>query len=442
MASTSAVTSSGLGSGLDVDGIVTKLIAADRSSADTRLTTRETKARVQISALGSMRSSMASLQTVLASLNVSALGKRTATVSDSSMFTATAGTTAQAGQTQIEVLSLAKAHKIGSAAFTSSSAAVGEGTFTIGVGSQSFSVDLSATTTVAGLRDAINSASDNKGVAATLVQEDGGVRLVLTASSTGTASALSVTSSATSFSDLQVASDAQIKVDGYTRTSSYNTITGVVDGVSINLLKAQVGTTATLTVAADTDAAKSGLQNFVDAYNSLLSTYKSLSAYDASSKTGGVLMGDASTRAAMTNLRSAMTSTVESGTYKMLSQLGISAKLDGSLAIDTTKLADALATDGSSVQKLFASSGGLIIKLNTTLKAYTSDDGQIDTRLDVLNDQLDKIADERTALDTRMDKQEERYRKQFSSLDAIVSKYNNVASYLDQMDNERYKLKS
>lgn len=153
-------------------------------------------------------------------------------------------------------------------------------------------------------------------------------------------------------------------------------------------------------------------------------------------------MGDASTRAAMTNLRSAMTGTVESGTYKMLSQIGISAKLDGSLSIDSTKLAEALATDGGSVQKLFASSGGLIEQLNATLKAYTADDGQIDVRLDVLNDQLDKIADERTALDTRMDKQEERYRKQFSSLDAIVSKYNNVASYLDQMDNERYKLKS
>ncbi|MER8145795.1 flagellar filament capping protein FliD, partial [Acinetobacter baumannii] len=75
-------------------------------------------------------------------------------------------------------------------------------------------------------------------------------------------------------------------------------------------------------------------------------------------------------------------------------------------------------------------------------KAYTADDGQIDVRLDALNDQLDKIASDRTALDTRMDKAEERYRKQFSSLDAIVSKYNNVASYLDQMDNERYKLKS
>lgn len=442
MASTSAVTSSGLGSGLDVDGIVTKLIAADRSAADKRLDTRETKAQVQISALGSMRSSMGSLQTVLASLNVSGLGKRTATVSDNSLFTATAGTTAQAGQTQIEVLSLAKAHKIGSAAFASSSTAVGAGSFTIGVGSQSFSVDLTATTTVAGLRDAINTATDNKGVTATLVQEDSGVRLVLTASSTGTASTLAVTSSATSFSDLQVASDAQIKVDGYTRTSSYNTITGVVDGVSINLLKAQVGSTATLTVAADTDAAKSGLKSFVDAYNSLLSTYNSLSAYDASSKSGGVLMGDASTRAAMTNLRSAMTGTVESGTYTMLSQLGISAKLDGSLSIDSTKLAEALATDGGSVQKLFASSGGLIDKLNATLKAYTADDGQIDVRLDALNDQLDKIASDRTALDTRMEKAEERYRKQFSSLDAIVSKYNNVASYLDQMDNERYKLKS
>ncbi len=439
---TSSVTSSGLGSGLDVDSIVSKLVAADRSATDTRLDATELKTNVQISALGSMKSSMSSLGTVLTSLNVSGLGKRTATVSDSSLLTATASNTAQPGSTQIEVLSLAKAHKIGSGSFASSSAVVGEGSFTIGVGSQSFSVNLSSTTTVAGLRDAINNASDNKGVTATLVQEDGGVRLVLTSKNTGTASALSVTSTATSFSDLQAASDAQIKVDGYTRTSSYNTIVGVVDGVNIDLLKAQVGTTTTITVAADQKAATDAITSFVDAYNSLLSTYKSLTAYDAATSSGGALMGDASTRAAMQALRSGLSSSVDSGTYQMLSQIGISTQLDGTLKIDSDKLSAALSADSASVQKLFNGTGGIATQLSATLKNYAGDDGQFDTKLDALNKQLQKVDDDRDALDLRMEKAETRYRAQFSSLDSIVSKYNNVASYLDQMDNERYKLKS
>lgn len=442
MATTSAVTSSGLGSGLDVDGIVTKLIAADRSSADTRLKGVETKAKVQISALGSMKSAMGSLQTVLASLDATGLGKRTATVSNSAMFTASTTTAARAGQTEIEVVSLAKAHKIGSGSFASSSALVGEGAFTIGVGSGSFTINVGSTMSVAGLRDAINNATDNKGVSANLVTEDGGVRLVLTANSTGTASTLAVTSSATTFSDLQAPADAQVKIDGYTRTSSYNTLVGVVDGVTINLLQAAPGTKTTLSVAADNSAAKTGLQNFVSAYNSLLSTYKSLSAYDATTKSGGVLMGDASTRSVMQTLRSTIAAETGSGTFKLLSQIGISAAVDGTLTIDDNKLSDALATDGSSIRKLFGASDGLTGKVNSLLQGYTSSDGQIETRLDALNDQLDRVSTDRTALDDRMSKLEERYRKQFSSLDAIVSKYNNVASYLDQMDNERYRLKS
>jgi flagellar hook-associated protein 2 len=441
--STGAITSSGLGSGLDVDTIVATLVAADRAGPDARLNAYESKARVQISALGSMKSLMSSLQGWLKKLTSGgALNQRLTNLSDTSAFTATAGSSAQLGETQIEVLSIAKVHKIGSNAFTSSTATVGAGTMTIGVGSDSFSINTTATTTVEGLRDAINEASDNSGVTATLVQEDTGVRLVLTSKETGTENALSVTTGLTAFTDIQAATDAQIKVDGYTRTSSSNHIDDVVDGVDIDLLKAQVGKTVTMTVSADTGSAVDAVQNFVDGYNALLGTYSGLSAYDASTQSGGVLMGDANTRSAMLSLRSILSSSVGSGTYQTLSQLGISTSVDGKLTLDTTKLKTALAADGNSVLDLFGGEDGIATRMNTLLDSYTASDGQFEKRLDTLNRQLDKIDDDRDALDTRMGKAEERYRKQFSALDSIVSKYNNIASYLDQMDNERYKLKT
>lgn len=443
MTSTSGITSSGLGSGLDVDSIVTKLISADRSAQDNRLTKIESTAKVQISAFGSVKSAMSQLQTALNKLTAGGdLGKRQISVGDTTALTATASKSAQVGETQIEVLSLARAHKMGSSAFASMGATVGAGSMTIGIGAGSFTVNTTATSTVTQLRDAINNASDNVGVSATLIPEDGGVRLVLTSRNTGTANALTASSSLATFSDLQTPTDAQLKVDGYTRTSAYNHIANVVDGVSVDLLKAKIGSPFTLKVTADDVAASDAVTGFVDAYNSLLSTYSSLTAYDAATGTAGVLMGDAGMRSAAQTLRGILGSSVDASAFKTLSSIGISTQVDGSLKLDAVKLATAINDDGASISKLFGSTQGIATRMNTLITGLTKTDGQIETKLSLLEKQIAKIADDREALDTRMSKQEALYRRQFNSLDSVVSRYTNMASYLDQMDQERYKLKS
>ena len=435
----STITSSGLGSGLDVDSIVTKLVAADRSAQDTRLNTTKAKADLQISGLGALKSAMNTLQQSLAKLTSGGdLGKRTASVSDASIFTATASKSAQPGQTQIEVLSLARAQKLGSDAFASSSALVGAGDITFTVGSNSFTVTATATTTVAQLRDAINSASGNGGVGATLVAEDGGTRMVLTARNTGTANAVGVSTSLTNFSELQSATDSLVKVDGYTRTSAYNYVSNVVDGVSISLNKASVGTKVTVTVAADDSAANTAVNNFVEAYNTLVQTYSSLTGYDAASKTAGALMGDAALRSTSLAMRSIIGASVESGTFDTLTDIGITTNIDGTLKVDAAKLATSLTDDNTSIQNMFGSTSGIATRMNTLVEGYIKADGPIDNKLDALNKVLSRIDIDREALDARMAQKEALYRTQFNSLDAIVSKYKNVATYLDQMDNERY----
>jgi len=443
MTSTSGITSSGLGSGLDVDGIVSKLISADRSSQDTRLARIESKAQVQISAFGAVKSATSQLQTALNKLTAGGdLGKRLVSVGDSSVLSATASKSAQPGETQVEVLALASAHKMGSSAFASMGATVGAGSITIGIGAGSFVVSTTATSTVTQLRDAINNASDNVGVNATLIPEDGGVRLVLTSRNTGTANALTVSSGLATFSNLQSPTDAQIKVDGYTRTSAYNRISNIVDGVSVDLIKAKIGSPFTLKVTADDEASNKAVAGFVEAYNSLMSTYSSLTGYDAATSTAGVLMGDAGMRSAAQSLRMMLGSSVDASSFKTLSAIGISTQVDGSLKLDALKLATAIADDGAAVSKLFRDVDGIATRMNTLINGLTKADGQIETKLGLLEKQIAKIADDREALDTRMDKQEALYRRQFNALDSVVSRYSNMATYLDQMDQERYKLKS
>jgi len=443
MTSTSGITSSGLGSGLDVDGIVSKLISADRSSQDTRLARIESKAQVQISAFGAVKSATSQLQTALNKLTAGGdLGKRLVSVGDSSVLSATASKSAQPGETQVEVLALASAHKMGSSAFASMGATVGAGSITIGIGAGSFVVNTTATSTVTQLRDAINNASDNVGVNATLIPEDGGVRLVLTSRNTGTANALTVSSGLATFSNLQSPTDAQIKVDGYTRTSAYNRISNIVDGVSVDLIKAKIGSPFTLKVTADDEASNKAVAGFVEAYNSLMSTYSSLTGYDAATSTAGVLMGDAGMRSAAQSLRMMLGSSADASSFKTLSAIGISTQVDGSLKLDALKLATAIADDGAAVSKLFGDVDGIATRMNTLINGLTKADGQIETKLGLLEKQIAKIADDREALDTRMDKQEALYRRQFNALDSVVSRYSNMATYLDQMDQERYKLKS
>ncbi|WP_428312318.1 flagellar filament capping protein FliD [Hydrocarboniphaga sp.] len=440
---TSTITSSGLGSGLDVDALVTKLISSERSVQDTRLTTLETKTNTQISALGSLQSAMGTLQTALTALTSGGdLSKRSVSSSATGILTATAAKTAHAGSTQIEVLSLARAQKLGSDSFASSSALVGAGDMSFTVGSKSFTVSATATTTVSQLRDAINKATDNVGVSANLVADDTGVRMVLTAANTGTANAVTVNTSLTSFSELQGATDSQIKVDGYTRTSAYNHIANVTDGVSIDLVSAAVGTKVTLSVSNDNSAAASAVSNFVDAYNTLQSTYATLTAYNASTETGGALMGDASVRSLMQQMRTMLSINSDTGTYRSLNSIGVTTDVTGKLTLNAVTLADALVTDTDSVANLFGSTTGLATTMNKTVQGYLDTSGPIASRLDALDKTITKIADDRTALDEKMTKKEDLYRSQFNSLDSIVSKYKNVASYLDQMDNERYNQKS
>jgi len=437
-----AITSAGVGSGLDVASIVSALVAAERSGPDQRISIATTKAKTTISAIGNFRSLVASLQTAAKGMlpgtggTPSALGKLTATSGDDKLYTATAGNKAVAGSYSVEVVSLATASKRASGVYASSGAVLGNGDVTLTTGGKTFTVTLAdGANTLADLRDKINGASGNTGVGATIVNDEvgGGVRLVLSSRETGTANAVSVSSTLLTTTETQPATDAVVKVDGYATTSSSNAVTTAVDGLTINLVKAEPGTTKTLTVGLDAKASEQAVATFVNAYNNVIKFINTQTKYDAATDTAGVLLGDSAVRSATQAIRSVMGgANDDAGTYKTLSALGITTSSDGTLVSDTAKFSKALTTDFASVQRLFSGEDGLATRLDAVAKQLLGDDGQIKARSDGLSARLKDLDKQQRAVDTRVAAFEARTRAQFTALDTLMAKLGSTSTYLSQ----------
>ncbi|MBA4285983.1 MAG: hypothetical protein C0434_10690 [Xanthomonadaceae bacterium] len=435
-----AITSAGIGSGLDVASIVSQLVAAERGPADQRISIATTKANTTISALGNFRSLLASLQTAAKALlpgttgTPSGLGKLTATPVNTTYYTASAESKAVAGNYSVEVVSLAAASKRASDLYASSGATVGNGDVTISVGSNSFTVSLAdGANTLADLRDKINSASDNKGVGAAIVSDAGGARLLLTSRTTGTANAVSVSTTLFNTTESQAAADAVVRVDGFQTTSSTNAVTTAVDGLTLNLVKAEPGTSTALNVALDQKASEAAVATFVNAYNNVVKFIGTQTKYDATAQTAGVLLGDSTVLSATQALRSVIGGSTESaGNYKTLSALGIKTSSDGTLISDTSKFSKAVSTDFAAVQRLFAAEDGIATKLDALAKTLLADDGQIKAKTDGLNARIKDLGKQQQAVDTRMAAYEARTRAQFTALDTLMSKLGSTSTYLTQ----------
>ncbi|NKF21772.1 flagellar filament capping protein FliD [Solimonas marina] len=431
--STSTFTNAGVGSGLDLETLITNLVSAERSPTETRLTTKQSTLTTQLSAVGTFKATLANVQSKLAALQSGGtLATLTATSSDESIFTATASSSATRGSYDVEVVNLARANKQASSAFASSSTSLGAGDVQISVGSSAFTVTLdSSANTLTDLKNAINDSSNNTGVTATIINESGGARLLLTSNDTGTDHQISVNSSLISFTETQAAQDAHIRVDGYDVYSGSNTVDDAIDGVSINLQKAQAGTTETLNLALDNSSAKSAIQTFVTAYNAAMTTMAALTKYDPDSNTAAALNGDAMVRGAQSTLRNLVGGSFSgAGTYQYLSQLGITTETDGTLTIDDDKLSTALDADSGSVQKLFGGDDGLAAQLDTAIGRLVDDGGLVEARQDALQSRLDDISDQFDQLDTRMTSVEARYRAQFTALDTLISSMQTTSDFL------------
>lgn len=393
------LSSPGIGSGLDVNGLVAKLMEVEKAPL-TALAKKEADYQAKLTAYGTLKGSLSGFQTAARSLSSSSKFNTTkATASDTTMLSATTSSIAKPGSYSIEVTDLAQAHKISSYAFPDSTSAVGTGTLTInfgtytGGGTPSFAVNADKTSksitidstnnSLSGIRDAINQA--DAGVTASILSDGTGYRLVLSSDDSGAANSMRVlvsgdgdsnstdnaglsqlafnpTAVAGSGKNLDTATEvtaqnAILKIDGVTVTKNTNSISDAISGVTLNLLKETTASTpVTLTVARDTSGIKTAVEGFVKAYNDLNATIKSLGGYDAKTQKGGLLLGDTTLRSVQSEMRRVISQRLEysDGGVSSLSEVGVTFQRDGTLALNSSTLETVLADSTKNVASLFA----------------------------------------------------------------------------------------
>jgi flagellar hook-associated protein 2 len=224
-----------------------------------------------------------------------------------------------------------------------------------------------------------------------------------------------------------------------TVTSTSNTISGAITGVDITLAaENDLGETTELTVGYDRAAARKTIDELVKSYNAVVDAIKAVSSYNAETKQGGPLFGDAGVRNIVYQLRRELTSNVTGidGPFDILGEIGVSAQLDGKLSVDSTKLDAAFAADFDAVGDLFAAPDtGLAVKLDRLLDPYLQSNGVFDSRTASLKSSIDDISDRRATLNQRLIALQTRYTKQFNALDGLLTQLQGTSNFLGQQLN-------
>lgn len=392
-----SITTAGVGSGMDIDKMLTGLRDAESVPATKRMDLQEAKLQEQLSAVGTFKGAVSDFRSALAGVkSTSTFQNLKATASDDALLSASTTSIAQAGSYSVKVTQLAQAQKLATSAsnnFTSVSQMVGSGTLTFQFGTVAGGVFTdnpaktakavtitAANNTLDGLRNAINDA--NIGVRANIVQDGANYRLTLGVTDLGAANSLKISvtdddGNATNSTGLSLlaydptladgvagknmtetvkAQNAQLTVDGLAVSSASNTVVGVVPGVTLNLKSAKPNdAAATLTIAQDSSGASNAVGAVVTAYNKLIQTQQSLTFYNAKTGQKGAMLGDPGVRSIMSQVRNLLTGWVAgaTGSLRSLSDAGLSLQRDGSLTLDSSKLQAALVNDPKAVAGLF-----------------------------------------------------------------------------------------
>lgn len=457
--SPSGISFSGLGSGLDINGIVSQLVNAQGQPQQQLLTNQQDALNTTLSALGQLKSGLSGVQSAVDALNnIDTYRTRTVTIGNTALLNATASPGTAQGVYQVEVDQLATAQKQVSAGYASASSTVGSGSLTFTTGSGSFTVNVAATDSLSTIQSNINAASGNTGVQASIINVDNGSggtvsKLVFTATQTGTANAITVTAAdsdgnntdtsglsalaSNNLTQVAAAQDAIIKVDGQQVTSSTNTISSVVTGLTMNLTQAQSGVTTTMTVSTDNSPLTTALQNLVTQYNAYQKTYSSLTSYNSTTNVAGPLLGDATATSTNSALRSIFGNNITTGssTVQNLADIGIQVDQSGVMSLDTTKLNSALQADPSAVRSLLTGSGtGLVSQVDKQLNPFLQFGGTFDSRTQSINSQLSSIAQQQSDLTLNLQQYQKTLLNQFTAMDSYVAQMNQSLSFLSKLN--------
>ncbi|WP_336767724.1 flagellar filament capping protein FliD [Pantoea endophytica] len=459
-----SISTLGIGSGLDLSTILDNLTTAEKASL-TPISNQQTAYTAKLSAYATLKSSLSTFQTANTKLNDADLFTATSATSSSSAFSATTTGSVAAGKYTISVTQLAQAQTLTSAVQTSNTNALGDSSvsgrslaITLKDGTSKSITLTSDQTSLTGMRDAINGA--DAGVTASIIKVgDGSYRLSLTSSETGSDNAVSKiavtgddtlqaivgydsTASTNPMTQSVAAQNAKLTVNNVEIENSSNVISDALEGITLNL-NDTTSSNQTLTIAKDTTKANSAISNWVDAYNTLLDQFSSLTKYtavdvgaDAQDSSNGALLGDSTLRTIQTQLKSMLTNAQSSSTYKSLAQIGITTDpTTGSLELDSDKLETALSSDADGVKEMIVGDGkttGITTTIATNLTGWLSSTGIVQAATDGVSKTLNDLTDQYNTMSTRIDNMVARYKAQFTQLDVLMSSLNQTSSYLTQ----------
>jgi flagellar hook-associated protein 2 len=439
------------GSVINVSELVSELVSATQAPQESLISNQTQAVTAQISAVGTLQSALSTFQSSLSALDTpSAFGSETASSTDPTAFTATAASDATLGSYSVAVTQLAQAEQLVSAPFAGgSSATVGTGTLQLSLGGTSFSVTIDdSDNTVAGIAGAINSATGNPGIEASVVTGTDGAHLVLTSSLTGASNTIQIaetdggsglsaltygTGNTGNYTQESAAQDAEFSIAGVAYTSASNTVTDALSGVTLSLA-GTTATPATLTVSTNTSSIETNIQAFVSAYNTLQQSLASLGSYDATTATAAPMMGNPLLLGIQSELQSALYSIVDTGssTYNSLASVGITTNSDGTLSVNATTLAAALSSDFSAVSQLFSGTSGVATSLNSQITSDLGSGGPISSTSQTLVQQEDALTQQSDQLQQQMTALSASLTQQYSALNTLLSSLQTTSSYLTQ----------
>ncbi|EKO3910530.1 flagellar filament capping protein FliD [Vibrio fluvialis] len=441
-------------SSLDPITMATQLATYDVQPFQQRLNTQSSQYQSQLTALGKVETALRAFRTAITEMNssTSSIVKNSATVSQEGYFSATADANALAGSYQVFVEQVATAHQVSAsmpANLDSTTQVPTTGTMDFTINGTTMTLDLSTLdsdgdgiATVADLVSAINNDSNNPGVNATLVRSNGQTYFMLSSTETGVANSVNVSVSGTgqtwfedAFTNLNEISAPQDAViwlgaqgTGLQLTNSSNTFEGVINGVDLTVTKAQTIGEAplSLSVGADQEGTKEQMNKIIEAYNSLMKTIDSYTSIGGEDSQRGVLASDPTIRSIESQLKTLVRGEFEG---MRLSDLGIEISRDGTMKIDADKFEEAQTTNTAALESFFNGDGNLLDSLDSLLDPYLQfSNGLFKSRKDALQQNISRIEDKQTALERKYDMAYDRYLKQFTQMNQLITKMNQTMS--------------
>ena len=475
------------GSGLDVETIVKALVDADVAPKTNHLNRREAELTAELSAVGSLKSKLSELNTTIEDLADGTAFDLLKIDSPDAVSIVQTGSPS-IGRYGVNITQLADSQVLASGGFASAATVVGTGTLTFNIGEPSYAAGSSgaysgfapvssktvsvtidsSNNTLSGIRDAVNASS--VGITASLVVDGSQTRLLFTADESGASTAISITtddadendgdssglsqlaynidsgSFVGNLSEVRSSKDAVFSLNGLSLTNSSNTIAGLVDGLDFTL-NSVTSSEAAVVITKDTAAIEAKVQSFVTAYNDYKKTFDSLTDYELDT---GVLSGDSTARRLQSVIRSSITDVVDNANTSIaaLSELGIEADRYGDLSLDSATFQSKLSSKPEDMKLFFSGnvvtsglsdntdSAGMADRLKSSIDDYiTASTGMLSTKETRIDSALEDITDDRLDVVARMTSLEERYTKQFTAMDTLVSQLRSTSDFLTyQMD--------